>query len=598
MKARLFFALFILIFASMACSLFSGTPTPTVPPPPTNTAAPVNSPVPTDTAAPEITDTPEVNKPLDVTPEPPGGGAISNLQDAEKAVIRIVSQVAVESPDLPVSVENVKGGSGFVIDPNGLAITNNHVVSGAALIEVYFSGNETPYQAKLLAVSECSDLALIQIQGENFPYFDWYTGDIKLGLRVYSMGYPLGDKEFSRHEGTVTKRTAPPHRTNWTDVNSVIEHDAIINPGSSGGPLVTEDGKVVGVNYSSIKGADQYYAITYKEVKPILDDMKEGKDVLALGINGEAFLTQKGFAGIWVYSVRSGSIADKTGIKSGDILTDMEGIQLAKNGTMQEYCGILRGHKPTDTLTVKVLRYKTQELLEGQFNGRVLSSGSGQSSNPGSDTQGNNQGNNNQGNTQGGEGAYFREEFAGDISAWKYQVLVGNEKNTRIERAAEQLSLTMNNPGTYVYVRNEKNSYKDVIVTTQVKNTGDNNMGVALICRYTERGWYEMRTHPNGTVEIFRYEKNLKDRGQVPFFRLSPSYSAVAMKGGNTTNTFGFGCVGNNLLIYINGQEIQPYGKIISDDMFTEGWVGIGGNSEGAKQYVRLEYEYVDIAKP
>lgn len=601
MNRKLMYPILVLLLIGMACNFLSGggggtevpkaTNTPQAPKPAATNTKPPAQPTATQQSAPAQPTATLQTSPATAVPTLSGKpGAITNLQDAEKATIRIVSQVSIENPDLPVSVEDLKGGSGFIIDPSGLAITNNHVVSGAALIDVYFSGDEKAYRSKLLAVSECSDLALIDIEGDGYPFMDWYTGELKLGLKVYSLGYPLGDKEFTRHEGTISKKSAPAHRTNWTDVESVVEHDAIINPGSSGGPLVTEDGKIVGVNYSSIQGANQYYAITYKEIKPILDEMKNGKDVLSTGINGEAFITDKGdLSGIWVYSVRSGSAADKAGVKSGDILLEMEGITIAKKGTMEEYCGILRGHKDTDALKIKLVRYKTSELLEGQLNGRELEIvGTFK-------TSGGNSGD--QGNTGGGE-AYYKEEFDGDISQWKYYVTSGNEKNSRIERVAGILVLTIGNPGTYIYVFNEKWSYQDVVITTKIKNTGDNNMGTSLVCRRSDRGWYEMRAHPNGTFEVFRYDQQLRDRGQNPYVRLSPPTSAVPMKGGNTTNTFSFGCVGSNLLVYVNGQEVAPNNKRITDDTLAEGLIGIGGDSEGAKQGVKLEFEYVDILKP
>jgi len=76
--------------------------------------------------------------------------------------------------------------------------------------------------------------------------------------------------------------------------------------------------------------------------------------------------------GVWVASVQSGSPADRAGIKAGDIITHLEGLLLGTDGTMSDYCDILRSHDPDDVLGVTVLRYATQEVLEGQLNGREL----------------------------------------------------------------------------------------------------------------------------------------------------------------------------------------------------------------------------------
>jgi serine protease Do len=95
--------------------------------------------------------------------------------------------------------------------------------------------------------------------------------------------------------------------------------------------------------------------------------------VLAVGVNGEAFITDDGeFSGIWVKSVQSGSPADKARIQGGDNISALEGQALATDGTMSEYCDTLRSHSLEDTLGVEVLRFATGQVLEGQLNGREL----------------------------------------------------------------------------------------------------------------------------------------------------------------------------------------------------------------------------------
>ena len=150
----------------------------------------------------------------------------------------------------------------------------------------------------------------------------------------------------------------------------MIEHDATINPGNSGGPLLDENGQVVGVNYSG-RETNQYYAIGQDLAMDVIDTLKQGESFESIGVNGEAFTTED-FSGIWVYSVDSGSPADKTGIAGGDIITTMENLVLATDGTMADYCDILRSHDSTDPLNVEVIRYASQEILTGQLNGREL----------------------------------------------------------------------------------------------------------------------------------------------------------------------------------------------------------------------------------
>ncbi len=261
----------------------------------------------------------------------------------------------------------------FIIHPSGIAITNNHVVTGAALLRVYLNGESEPRNAIILGVSECSDLAVIDINGDDFPYLSLYNDEVNVGLEVYAAGYPLGDPEFTLTKGIVSKANAD-GESSWASVDSVLEHDATINPGNSGGPLVDANGRVVGVNYAySLVGLNQYYAIKMDEALPLIETMRQGTDGNSIGINGIAVASDDdSISGIWASSVKSGSPADMAGIEPGDVIVTLEDLVLSVDGTMADYCDILRTHGVDAPLNIEVLRYATSELLEGQINGRSL----------------------------------------------------------------------------------------------------------------------------------------------------------------------------------------------------------------------------------
>jgi len=298
---------------------------------------------------------------------------VTSLADVKSAVVQIEAQGTFVDPDFG-EYSGAGRGSGFIINPSGLVITNNHVVTGSALLKVWVGGDTNKvYNAQIVAVSECSDLALIDIEGDGFPYLEWYPDDITVGLEVYAAGFPLGDPEYTLTKGIVSKEQAG-GESSWASVNQVIEHDATINPGNSGGPLVTEDGQVVGVNYASYAAAGQFFAIGRDTTLQIVDQLKSGDDVDSLGINGVAILTDDDtLSGIWVSSVKSGSSADGAGIEPGDFITSLEGLPLAMDGSMASYCDIIRTQGDDNTLSMEVMRFQTNESLEGQFNGRALS---------------------------------------------------------------------------------------------------------------------------------------------------------------------------------------------------------------------------------
>ena len=317
----------------------------------------------TPSLEPSNTPSPEPTKPL---------GLVDSLDGVQDATIQIVAEGTFVDSQLGTLYNSAGSGSGFFIDPSGIAVTNNHVVTGAALLQVWVAGEEKPRNARILGVSECWDLAVIDVEGEGYSYLDWYTGEIKPGMDVYTAGFPLGDPEYTLTKGIISKANAN-GETSWASLDAVIEHDARIRGGNSGGPLVTSDGKVVGINFAGIESTDQNFAILGSRAQPVIERLSEGQDVESIGINGQAVITEDGsLSGIWVSSVKSGSPADKTGIQGGDILTSMEGLLLATDGTMADYCDILRTHNPDDTIAIEVLRYASEEYLEGQLNGREL----------------------------------------------------------------------------------------------------------------------------------------------------------------------------------------------------------------------------------
>ena len=298
----------------------------------------------------------------------------AGLEGVAASTVQIVSQGTFVDPEFG-AYEKAGSGSGFIIDGSGLAVTNNHVVAGAGLIQVYIAGEDKPRNAKVMGVSECSDLAVIDIEGDTLPSLRWYEGDVTPGLQVYAAGFPLGNPEYTLTSGIVSKAEAI-GETGWASVDHVIEHDASIQKGNSGGPLVTADGEVVGINYASwtMSNTDQFMAIESNDARAIIDQLAAGTDVDSLGINGKTVTNEDGtLTGVWVAAVASGSPADEIGIQPGDIISRFEGVTVGADGTMSDYCDVMRTQNAGDEMSVEVVRQSTGEVLVGQFNGDYLS---------------------------------------------------------------------------------------------------------------------------------------------------------------------------------------------------------------------------------
>lgn len=297
-----------------------------------------------------------------------GGGAV-DFDGVQSATIQIEAVGTFVDPS-EGGYEAAGRGSGFLIDESGIAVTNNHVVTGAGTIKVWRGGDDSDeIGAKVLGVSECLDLAVIQLEGDDYPFMEWHKGDITTATDVYAAGFPLGDPTFTMTRGIVSKASTD-GQTPWASIDSVIEHDARIRGGNSGGPLVDAEGKLMGVNYAGVDALDYNFAIHRDEVTDAVKQMRKGEDVLSLGVNGTALMDEEGNGlGIWVNSVKSGSAADDAGIEPGDLLTRMEGVSLGLNGTMTEYCDVLRTHGDDATLSIELYRPAEEAYYRGKING-------------------------------------------------------------------------------------------------------------------------------------------------------------------------------------------------------------------------------------
>lgn len=304
-------------------------------------------------------------------------GPITNKQDAQSAVVRIVAEGSFRDPEVGFQ-SSAGSGSGFIISSDGLIVTNQHVVEGAGSLDVYINGVDKPLNARILGVSECNDLALLDLEGDGYPYLEWSEGKVAAGTDIWAAGFPLGDPEYSISRGTVVKAEAS-GETEWASFDYSIEHDATTEPGNSGGPVITEDGRVVGVHYAGGdfggNGVIREYAIPATLATEVVAALADGQDQDSIGINGIA-VSSETLNGIWVSGVRAGSPASNLGIKAGDVVLTLGGREvvseddLSKFGypTKTAYCKVLRTQGSDQAIEIKILRSDTDEILVGELN--------------------------------------------------------------------------------------------------------------------------------------------------------------------------------------------------------------------------------------
>jgi serine protease Do len=148
----------------------------------------------------------------------------------------------------------------------------------------------------------------------------WFTGQVVLELSLYASGFPLGEPQYTITGGAIS-REASSADTPHASLPYTLMHTANIASGNSGGPLLSEDGKVVGLNYAGRIFDNQYFAISSAGAQPIVDQLMTGSSIDSIGINGEAFLEYVDgdpLSRVWIAGVQPNSLADEIGLKPGD----------------------------------------------------------------------------------------------------------------------------------------------------------------------------------------------------------------------------------------------------------------------------------------
>lgn len=300
---------------------------------------------------------------------------IDNLADLESAVVRIEAFGRFVDPTDEPSIKATGRGAGFIIDPSGIAVTNNHVVAGAAFLQVSIAGEAESRNARVLGVSECADLALIDIAGEGYPYLAWSDAPSESGSAIYAAGFPVGANgvisAYNLREGR-TSLVDTSIDTAWVSVRGALHHNGPSGPGYAGGPLVNSDAQVIGISYADSQNSNESFALSQSSAQVLLTRLQTGEDIDSIGINGQIVSFLDGSYGVWVASVQAGSLADELGLQGGDIIVSIMDFALTGDWTMATYCNILRSNSAGQPLPVQVIRLATNELLEGQINGRPL----------------------------------------------------------------------------------------------------------------------------------------------------------------------------------------------------------------------------------
>lgn len=269
---------------------------------------------------------------------------------------------------IPQERKHTSLGSGFIIDQDGFVLTNEHVVSQADEVMVTLL-DKRQFRAKIIGTDQKMDLALLQIRDKDrkvpsdlTPVPTGNSDQVRIAESVFAVGNPFG----LQHTVTMGIISAKNRTIGQGPFDNFLQTDASINPGNSGGPLFNLKGEVVGINTMIFSQTGQSggvgFAIPVNEAKRLIPDLKKYGRVPRpwLGILGERMTPQlqhyyrlPSDKGVLVYNMIEGAPADSAGLRQGDIITTINGVEAKEPYDIERE---LAKHKPTESIVAKVQR--------------------------------------------------------------------------------------------------------------------------------------------------------------------------------------------------------------------------------------------------
>ncbi|MFI5251171.1 MAG: S1C family serine protease [Bacteroidota bacterium] len=264
-------------------------------------------------------------------------------------------------------------GSGFIISPDGYIITNDHVAGNAKTIKITLT-NKEQYDAELVGTDHAMDIALLKIKGSNFPYLHFgNSDDVIIGEWAIALGNPFGLFEIS-DKPTVTVGVISATGMNIRAegdrfYRGMIQTDASINSGNSGGPLLNALGEVIGVNaviYTPNQGSVGVgFAIPVNRVKTVIEQLKKsgkidrdyftGIDVNPVDDRIARYFGLDKAEGVIISNIARNSPGERAGLKVGDIIVEVNGEKIA---TQEDISAVFSQGQVGDVFQLKILRDK------------------------------------------------------------------------------------------------------------------------------------------------------------------------------------------------------------------------------------------------
>lgn len=271
-------------------------------------------------------------------------------------------------------LQEIGGGSGFIVSPDGLIVTNKHVVFDETASYTVLTNDGKKYDANVLARDPNRDIAIIKILADNLPVVN--LGDsngLKLGQTAIAIGNALGEFRNTVSTGVISglsrSVTASGSGIGTEKLEDLIQIDAAINEGNSGGPLLNLKGEVIGINVAMVSGAQSIgFSIPINQVKKSIESVKSTGRIVSPYLGVRYLVIDSNLAKKEKLSVENGvlvrgssdgsavlkdSPAEKAGIKAEDIIIEVNGEKITKDNSLNS---LLQKYSVGDKITLRIIR--------------------------------------------------------------------------------------------------------------------------------------------------------------------------------------------------------------------------------------------------
>jgi S1-C subfamily serine protease len=279
-----------------------------------------------------------------------------------------------DAPGQAPEKQKIGSGSGFFVSADGMLVTNKHVVADEDAEYTVVTSEGKEYEAKVLARDPVNDIAVLKVDGANFPFLSFGNSDqLKVGQTVVAIGNPLGEFANSVSRGIISglQRSVSAGSPYGAEeqLAGIIQTDAAINPGNSGGPLLDIQGAVIGVNVAVAQGAENIgFALPINQVKSKVDQVKKTGKIQTPYIGVRYVLVDDELQkqsdlpynygalilrgqNLTDFAVVPGSPADKAGLVENDIILEVEGTKIDEKHPLAT---VLNGFSVGQSVNLKV----------------------------------------------------------------------------------------------------------------------------------------------------------------------------------------------------------------------------------------------------